>query len=88
MLSTVPRPLPRWEALKEAAPGHVDPAPPLIEKASGKFGNDHTAVRLECVCGHKTVWSATQADAISKWMNHLCAFYFHENCSTSYRLPL
>ena len=65
------RPLPAWAALKAAAPDHVTPAPTLVEKGTAKHGAEHTAVRLECVCGHATVWAATREHALSKWLNHL-----------------
>ncbi len=64
-------PLPGWAALKAAAPDHVTPPPTVVEKPSGKHGVAHTAVRLECVCGHATVWAATREHALSKWLNHL-----------------
>ena len=63
--------IPSLEQLKVAAPDHVEPAPKLQEKSAGKGGVVHVAYRLECVCGHVTVWSAAPEQAVSKWMNHL-----------------
>jgi hypothetical protein len=63
--------LPSWANLKAAAPDHVSPPPTVIEKGSAKHGVEHTAVRVECACGHATVWAATREQAMSKWLNHL-----------------
>lgn len=63
--------LPGWEALREAAPAHVSPPPELVAKDSTRHAVAHRVFRLECVCGHATVWAATERDALSKWLNHL-----------------
>ena len=63
--------LPGWETLRSAAPDHVRPPPKLTAKEIRKHPVAYRAFRLECACGHITVWAATEGVALSKWMNHL-----------------